>query len=166
MSIELVLGLDLETTGLDPTLDGILEIGLQVIAPDFSTVASVTWLVKQSRAILDRMSTAVRAQHERSGLLRACEERGVPQEDAFNEAVKTTRFHFPEGKAILLGASIHFDRGFIKAQIPDLEKLLHYRMIDSSSIREAVRIFGSEHRTQADIANSARTVREFVERLK
>lgn len=48
----------------------------------------------------------------------------------------------------------------------DLEARLHYRMIDSSSIREAMRIFGSEHRTMADIDTSIETVKKFIEKIK
>lgn len=36
--------------------------------------------------------------------------------------------------AILAGSSIHFDRSFIRHQMPDLDKFLHYRMLDVSSI--------------------------------
>lgn len=166
MSIENVLGLDLETTGLDEHEDGILEIGMQIIAPNFERLDSCVIQVRQPAHIMARMSDAVRAQHERSGLLAAVEEDGMLPSDAAATARMFAEKHFPKGRALLLGNSIHFDRKFVKTQLRELEELLHYRMIDASAIREAVRIFGADHRTMVDIDNSVATVREFVGRLK
>lgn len=115
MSIENCLGLDIETTGLDPVADGILEVGMKVVKPDFSIADIFLVYIKQPAEILARMSPAVKAQHERSGLLRDCEEHGVPHAVACSRATAFVAKHFADAKAILLGSSIHFDRSFVKS---------------------------------------------------
>ncbi|MTI13347.1 oligoribonuclease [Sansalvadorimonas verongulae] len=45
---------------------------------------------------------------------------------------------------IMCGSSIHFDRSYIMAQMPELHAYLHYRMIDVSAIAMAARYFAPE----------------------
>jgi oligoribonuclease len=43
--------------------------------------------------------------------------------------------HWTEGLAVLAGNSIYNDRLFIKQWMPNLDLLLHYRMLDVSSFK-------------------------------
>ena len=44
-----------------------------------------------------------------------------------------------EKKAPLCGNSVHQDRLFLRAEMPDLEAYLNYRIVDVSSVKELVR---------------------------
>lgn len=168
MSIELVLGLDLETTGLDEESDFILECVAKVVAPDFSIKNEARWVLTCSEEELDiRLTPAVRAQHEKSGLLEEVRQSSICIEELDNGLSTFIKHHWGDaGKPLLLGNSIHFDRRFIRHDLPITEKLLHYRMIDVSAIREALRIFGSKHRAFEDVDASISELKLFIGRLK
>lgn len=166
MSIEMVLGLDLETTGLDEEEDYILEVAAKVVAPNYAVAAQGRWVLFCDEAGLARMSPAVRAQHEKSGLLAEVRASTLGHEHADEFLSEFVKVWWPESKPMLLGNSIHFDRRFIRHDMPKTEKLLHYRMIDVSAIREAVRVFGCKHRADVDVDNSIAELKHMMGRLK
>lgn len=160
MSIENVLFLDLETTGLDPKVDRILEVAAEVVAPDWSVVSEYSMVVHWDKEdTVHLMSASVHGQHFRSGLIQEVFKSELPWEDIEPLLYTWIKQYFPNGRAILAGNSIHFDRSFIKAQMPEVEKLLHFRMIDVTSIMEARRIFKAPHRALADIQASKNRLR-------
>lgn len=80
----------------------------------------------------------------------------------------------PEGpkdiRPPLCGSSVHFDRQFLNRDMPNLMKLIHYRNIDASSIRECARRFSphlevpevnSRHRAIDDLQDSVNLLRFF-----
>jgi oligoribonuclease len=166
MSISLVLGLDLETTGIDKKLDGVLEVGAKVVAPDFKIVDVFNQFVDPTHEQMNRMSPEVRGQHERSGLLDHVAARGVPIKDVDTALEAFILKFWKKGNVILMGTTIQFDRGFIEEQMPLTAKQLHYQMLDTRSLALAEEIFGSPHRSLADVDYSIEMVRNFVGRLK
>jgi oligoribonuclease len=76
---------------------------------------------------------------------------------------KLIKAHCEPGKAVLAGNTIHQDRLFLRKYFPSTEALLHYRMIDVSSLKELVRrwygadkVFAksSNHTAKEDIRTS------------
>lgn len=49
------------------------------------------------------------------------------------------RQHFPDGMALLAGNSVHADKAFLVKDLPRTAALLHYRILDVSSLKELVR---------------------------
>jgi len=121
-------------------------------------------------AALAQMPQVVRDMHAASGLLDALPG-GIPLADAERLVLDYVRTWVPEaGKAPLAGNSVATDRGFLARDMPDLERYLHYRIVDVSSIKELARrwyprvYFNSpkksgNHRALTDI-------RESIEELK
>ncbi len=75
--------------------------------------------------------------------------------------------------AVLAGNSIHNDRNFIKRWWPEVDKLLHYRMLDVSSYKILMQAkYGVEfhkkdvHRATADIQASIAELQYYLEQLK
>ena len=77
-----------------------------------------------------------------------------------------------EKRAPLCGASVHFDRRFLRRHMPKVTSLLHYRNIDVSGIRECARRWDplleipeveSGHRAVADLRDSIELLRFFRE---
>lgn len=125
-------------TGLDPTKDTIVEIATLLTDDDLGIVAEgPDIVVSASTAQLDAMSQVVREMHTRSGLLAAIEASTVTLEQAGAATLEFLRSHIPEaGTVPLCGNSIGVDRRFLSLQLPDVERFLHYRSIDVSTIKE------------------------------
>lgn len=144
---------DLETTGLHPVDDAILEFAMLVCDRNLNVVADFgTRVVRQPRYVLDqRMNDYVREMHIVSGLYEEvlASERTLPSVD--EEAAQFLRdLGFAESSdardrdLILLGSSCRLDLGMIELQMPQVSRFLHYRMIDCSGIREAVAMWSPE----------------------
>lgn len=139
------LGIDLETTGLSPEDDYILEVGWKLLTRSFSSLSSTqSAVVTPTRKVWRRIQqdSLVYDMHEKSGLLKDLEKDTLPLEDIedliINKMVEAEKvwWNSPE-KGVnwhLIGSSVHFDKVFIDKHMPLLSEKLHYRILDVSSI--------------------------------
>jgi oligoribonuclease len=130
-----LLWVDLEMTGLDSDHDVILEIAAKVTGFDFKTIASFERIVYQSDEVLARMTEWPRRQHAASGLTERVRTAGQPEDTVKHEFAAFIQEQFGNEPAILAGNSIHNDRLFIRRWWPEVDALLHYRMLDVSSLK-------------------------------
>jgi len=130
-----LLWVDLEMTGLDPSKDVILEIAAEVTDFNFKTLASYEALVKHPDDILGGMNEWASQQHAASGLTERVRTQGRPEDEVKHELIGFITAQFGDEPAILAGNSIHNDRIFIKRWWPEVEALLHYRMLDVTSFK-------------------------------
>lgn len=130
-----LLWVDLEMTGLDPKNDVIIEIAAEVTDFDFKTLASYEAVIKQPKEKMDGMNEWCQQQHTASGLLQRIKDEGREEKEVIHELVGFITAEFGEEPAVLAGNSIHNDRTFIKACWPEVDGLLHYRMLDVSSFK-------------------------------
>ncbi len=121
-------------TGLEPDKDRILEVA--AIATDmklneiarYEAVVKVDEQLMQSRMVgdfWDKNSTS------RDALI-AQNKDGKPVAEVEKELLQFLDQHFGE-EIYLAGNSIHQDRKFIEREMPNLNKRLHYRMLDVSA---------------------------------
>ncbi|WP_345802759.1 oligoribonuclease [Microbacterium sp. AZCO] len=160
--------IDCEMTGLDLEIDELVEIAVVVtdfelrpLDPGFQIV------IKPDDSAMQHMSDFVRAMHEHSGLINEIPH-GVSTADAEFQALEyIQRFVPQEGKAPLAGNTIGTDRMFLAKYMPRIDRWLHYRNVDVSSIKELSRRWyprayihaptkGGGHRALADIRESIR----------
>lgn len=124
-----ILWLDLETTGLDPQRDQILEIGMVLTTIEGVELAVWRGVVQPTQPLV--MSDYVRAMHERSGLL--AELSGgcslEVMQDVLCGDLICHDFRWLGGRNV--GS---FDLQFIKHHMPKLAKELPYRCIDISTL--------------------------------
>lgn len=129
-----LLWIDLEMTGLEPDKDRILEVA--AIATDmklneiarYEAVVKVDEQLMQSRMVgefWDKNSAS------RDALI-AQNKDGKPVAEVEKELLQFLDQHFGE-EIYLAGNSIHQDRKFIEREMPNLNKRLHYRMLDVSA---------------------------------
>jgi oligoribonuclease len=137
----MLVWMDLEMTGLDPTSDVIVEIATLVTDDDLELVAEGPDLVIATPADkLAGMDQVVVDMHTRSGLLEQIKQSTVTLEDAGRQTLEFIKEHVPEPRSVpLCGNSIGTDRRFLAAYLPDIENHLHYRSIDVSTIKELSR---------------------------
>jgi oligoribonuclease len=128
-----LLWVDLEMTGLDAQNDVIIEVAAEVTDWTFKTLASYEAVIHQTDEVLARANPWAREQHAKSGLTERVRTEGRPEQDVVHELVGFIQAQFGSEPAVLAGNSIHNDRLFIKRWWPEVDALLHYRMLDVSS---------------------------------
>jgi oligoribonuclease len=131
-----LLWIDLEMTGLDPLEDVILEVAAEVTDLNFKTIESYEACLRQNHdVVVERMQKNIWWRDypaNRDNFVAKLDE-GKDPSLVERELVALVSTHFGDEPAVLAGNSIHNDRGFIKQWMPNLDLLLHYRMLDVSS---------------------------------
>jgi len=170
----MLVWMDLEMTGLDPTRHVILEIATLVTDDQLEIVAEgPDIVVHQDPGPFALMDDVVRKMHTRSGLLAASAASDVSLERAGTLTLDFIRTHVSEARTVpLCGNSIGTDRRFLATYLPEIELHLHYRSIDVSSVKELCRrwyptVFdavppkGEKHRALDDIRESLAELRYY-----
>lgn len=132
-----ILWVDLEMTGLDPEKDKIVEVAAVLTDWDFNEIAvfesGVGQPEKPLRSLFEANTWAMARPAETQELI-DLSLRSPSSSEIEDELVALVKTHFDVDKPVLLGGnSIHMDRRFIIEQWPNLDALLHYRMLDVSA---------------------------------
>ncbi len=159
--------MDLEMTGLDPDRHVIVEIATLITDDELKVVAEgPDIVVRASEEELAAMDEVVLAMHTRSGLLDAIRSSEMDLAGAGKATLDFLRRHIPEaGTVPLCGNSIGTDRRFLARWLPDIDRFLHYRSIDVSTVKELARRWYPEalaaqprkvgaHRAMGDVLES------------
>ncbi len=124
-------------TGLDPSVDELVEIAVIVTDSDLNPLAEgIDLVIKPSAAALAQMGEFVTQMHTDSGLIHEFGS-GVSLEDATRIVLDYIAGLVPQsGVAPVAGNSIGQDVRFLRAYMPEVVDYLHYRIIDVSTIKE------------------------------
>lgn len=169
-----LLWVDLEMTGLDPQKDVILEIAAEVTDFSFTkTLGSYEAVITHPKRKLKSMNEWSKEHHAKNGLLDRIEESGKNEKEVMREFVGFIKGHFGNEPAILAGNSIHNDRIFIARWWPEVDALLHYRMLDVTALKIIMQgKYKQEyrkkdvHRAFDDIQASIAELQYYLEQLK
>ncbi len=137
-----LIWIDCEMTGLDIFHDELCEIS--VVPTDFNFNVldkGIDLVIKPSDAAMEHMGDFVRQMHTSSGLIDEMA-RGLVLAEAQNQVIEYVKPFLPsedKGKAHLAGNSIGSDKKFLDHFMPELMNLLHYRVIDVSTLKELLR---------------------------
>lgn len=129
-----LLWIDLEMTGLEPDKDKILEVAAIATDMQLNEIATYEAVVKvDEKLIKSRMVGDFWEKNSATrDALMAQNKDGKPVKEVEKELLDFIGQNF--GKTIYLaGNSIHQDRKFIEREMPELDKKLHYRMLDVSA---------------------------------
>jgi oligoribonuclease len=131
---------DCETTGLDAHKDLLLEVGI-IITDDFLNVLDRKSYSLYHAAARDRAGGYVQEMHDVSGLWSDCKTKGVAVAAAELWLLEWLTGYVEPDAAPMCGSTVHFDRAFLKVNMPKLEDHFHYRNIDVSTVKELARIW-------------------------
>ena len=149
--------IDLEMTGLDIENESIIEIATLVTDADLNIIATGPNLaIKVSEELLSGMDEWNTSHHTSSGLVERIRTEGVSLEEATSQTCKFLSKYIESGTSPLCGNSIHNDRVFLAKEMPEVLDLLHYRIVDVSTIKElAKRWYPDLPRYQKKLAHRA-----------
>jgi oligoribonuclease len=173
-SIENLVWIDCEMTGLDVEKDSLVEIAVLITDSDLNVLdeQGLGVVIKPRKESLAQMGDYVTQMHQESGLLELLDS-GLAIEQAETKILDYVKSFAPEaGTAPLAGNSIGTDRMFLNRYMPKLDAHLHYRNVDVSSIKELTRRWypkvyfqlpkkSGGHRALADIRESIAELRYY-----
>jgi oligoribonuclease len=137
---DLLVWIDLEMTGLDVGKDVILEIATLITDGNLDVVAEgPTLAIKRSAAVLDTMIPIVKEMHAKNGLTQRCLESQVGPAQAEFESLQFVQKWCRQASSPLCGNSVWMDRLFLNRQMPTLDRFLHHRCLDVSTLKELAR---------------------------
>jgi oligoribonuclease len=169
--------IDCEMTGLSLAQDALIEVAALVTDKNLNVLGDgVDVIIKPPAEALTGMDPFVVQMHTASGLLDLLDG-GVTLAEAEAQVLAYIAAHVPEaGKVPLAGNTIGTDRAFLARDMPALEKYVHYRNVDVSTLKELAKrwvprvvFFAPEkqgnHRALADIQESIEELRYYREAL-
>jgi oligoribonuclease len=163
--------IDLEMTGLDIERESIIEIATVITDSELNIVAEGPNLaIRVNEELLAGMDDWNTRHHHGSGLVERIHNEGVKVEDAEQQTIEFLKQWIEPGTAPLCGNSVWNDRQFLAKEMPTLLEMLHYRMVDVSTIKELSRRWYPDvsrynkkgaHRALDDILESVEELRYF-----
>ncbi|MCB1197884.1 MAG: oligoribonuclease [Deltaproteobacteria bacterium] len=160
------LWIDLEMTGLDPDKDVILEAA--AIITDYNLEAKATFheIVYQPPEVIENMDPWCIKTHAASGLTEKIPD-GKPLQQVEHDLLSFLTPYYNTNDAIILcGNTISQDRAFIKNYMPDLYNILHYRVLDVSTLKEIFARIYHKKFTKKEAHRALDDIRESIAELK
>jgi len=174
MSDAPLVWIDCEMTGLDLDVDALIEVACIVTDAQLNPLGEgVNVVIKPPAAAIDTMSEFVTTMHVTSGLLPELDG-GMTMEEGQRLLMAYIQAQIGSNRAPLAGNTVGMDKAFLDRDMPQLMELLHYRVVDVSSIKELVRrwyprvFFNAPaktggHRAMGDIEDSIQELRYYRE---
>ena len=162
-----LLWLDLEMTGLNPKKCHILQVATIITDFHLNEIVATDFIIWQPKSVLAAISPPIKLMHSQNKLLPKVESSKITLEDVESYIFQLLLKHSHYQNTYLIGNSIHVDRLFLKQHMPLVEKFLHYRQIDISSIKMLCREwFNMSFQSSTKTHTALEDIRQSIEELK
>lgn len=155
--------IDIETTGLNPNNDEILEVCCIITSKDLDIRAiSDSFVIHNNDEVIMKMDDWCKNTHKNNGLIQEVLISNIRTEEAESKLLEFLNLWTDFKSSPMCGSSVHFDRSFLKKYMPRLEDYFTHRNLDVSSMKEVVYRWydfeyikdKNEHRAKSDIIQS------------
>lgn len=173
------LFLDFETTGLDPDRCIPLEIAVCLTDEALNPLWRYDAVLKPSDAdshLLQALDPVVLEMHTKNGLLEDVKTATTSCGIADTVIAAQLAYYQRQGvkRFTLAGATVHFDRRFLRRYFPQTERLLFYRHLDVSVFKVLADAWAPElspkgeprHRAMADVDGSIADLKRWANTLE
>ena len=140
---------DCEMTGLGAPggvgTDRLLEIAVIVTNSDLTNVQKgPNLIIHQNDQVLANMNDWCKnmfgwkadGNHDADKLAAQVKASKVTEQEAERQIIEFVSKHVAQGKGLLSGNTVHADKRFLEAYMPNFMKYLHYRILDVSTVKE------------------------------
>lgn len=155
-----LIWVDIETTGLNPSEDKILEVCCVITDKNLNIKASSKNLVISTN-VCDMNDWCLKT-HTKNGLVEDVLLSSLKINDVEIELLKFLQSWSDYKTSPMCGSSVHFDRSFLKVHMPLIEDYFTHRNVDVSSFKEMTHRWydvgysknENNHRAESDILES------------
>ncbi|WP_144211238.1 oligoribonuclease [Shewanella donghaensis] len=165
-----LIWVDLEMTGLEPSVDRVIEIATIVTDQELNVLAQGPVIaIHQSDEVLAGMDDWNQTHHGQSGLIDRVKASVLTEEDAIRQTISFLEQYVPKGASPMCGNTIGQDRRFLNKYMLELEEFFHYRNIDVSTIKELTRRWKPEVMdglTKKNTHQALEDIKESIEELQ
>lgn len=155
MTEDRLIWCDIETTGLDPRKELLLEVGFKITDLDLNVIddRQVTiWTTPDydEHCKEDKVDPFVWEMHKKSGLWDVVQSEGSKPGEARTWIYEWINGHGVSKDEPLCGSSVQFDRLWLDMWMPEVINRFSYRNIDISTLKELCRRYNPELYTKLE----------------
>jgi len=164
-----LIWMDLEMTGLNLEKDEIIQIAAIVTDQDLNILdeKELSIYIHIDEEKIKKMDDFVLNMHTKNGVLRKCKKSLTTVSQAEETTIQYLSQFVKPYSSPLCGNSIYMDKMLIQKYLPLLNKFLHYRLIDVSTIKLLYRYWKEKEYSKIENSHEALSdIKESIEELK
>jgi oligoribonuclease len=167
-SLNNLIWMDLEMTGLNPDYNHILEMSIIITDQNLNIISnSLDLIIHQSEENLNLMNDLVKDMHTKNGLIELSAHSKITIEKAETLALEFVSKYVPPQTSPLCGNSICLDRRFLFRYMPKLESYFHYRNLDVSTLKNlGIYWFPEKMKSLQKVDNSHRAKEDILQSIQ
>ncbi|XP_078043868.1 oligoribonuclease isoform X1 [Augochlora pura] len=170
-----IVWIDMEMTGLHVETSHIMEVACIITDKNLNIIGDeLNLVINQPDEILENMNDWCMKHHKETGLTDESRLSKINVRNAEKILLNHLQKYVEIGSCPLAGSSVYMDRMFLYKYMPSVNNYLHYRLIDTSTLKELILRWNldvpkftksAEHRALADIKESIKELEHYKKHL-